>query len=127
MAWFLFPGSSPNSCERNADAPECDAREQPLNCERRVNAPGHRGAAHRYTAAPAKKPARAHLRKFGLTIHQRDRVEFDGIISISHGAVCGASWKGRNAERDEGYGLIDLYDAASFGQACEIYGWAAKR
>lgn len=60
-------------------------------------------------------------------IHQRDRVEFNDVTYICDGAVCGAWWKGRNAECDEGYGLINLYDDGAFNHSYQTYGWVAKK
>ena len=60
-------------------------------------------------------------------IHQRDRVEFDGVTYICDGAVCGSWWKGRQAECDEGYGLINLYSDGSFDHAYQTYGWVAQK
>jgi 3',5'-cyclic-AMP phosphodiesterase len=60
-------------------------------------------------------------------IHQRDRVEFDGVTYICDGAVSGNWWKGRNGECDEGYGLINLYSDGSFEHAYQTYGWVAKK
>jgi 3',5'-cyclic AMP phosphodiesterase CpdA len=60
-------------------------------------------------------------------IHQRDRVEFNDVTYICDGAVCGAWWKGRNQECDEGYGLLNLYSDGTFDHAYQTYGWVAKK
>lgn len=58
-------------------------------------------------------------------IHELDRVEWHGVTYICAGAVCGAWWKGRNKECDEGYSVVDLNDDGSFGWAYVKYGWKA--
>jgi 3',5'-cyclic AMP phosphodiesterase CpdA len=60
-------------------------------------------------------------------IHQRDRVEFNDVTYICDGAVSGAWWKGKNAECDEGYGILDLYSDGSFEHAYQTYGWVAAK
>jgi hypothetical protein len=60
-------------------------------------------------------------------IHQRDRVEFNDVTYICDGAVCGRWWKGRNAECDEGYGLIDLYADGTFAHSYQGFGWKAGK
>jgi len=59
-------------------------------------------------------------------IHQVDRVEFTGVTYICDGAVSGSWWKGRNAECDEGYGLIDLHPDGTFTHEYVRYGWKAE-
>jgi len=58
-------------------------------------------------------------------IHQLDRVEFTGVTYICDGAVSGRWWKGRQAECDEGYGVIDLRPDGTFAHEYVKYGWKA--
>ncbi len=59
-------------------------------------------------------------------VHLLDRVDYNGVSYICDGAVCGAWWKGRNKDCDEGYGVIDLYDDGSFDHQYIMYGWKAQ-
>ena len=47
-------------------------------------------------------------------LHLVDRVDYNNVSYVCNGAVCGAWWRGKNLECDEGYGLIDLYDDGTF-------------
>ena len=58
-------------------------------------------------------------------IHQVDRVKFTGVTYICDGAVSARWWKGRNAECDEGYGVIDLNPDGTFAHEYVTYGWKA--
>jgi 3',5'-cyclic AMP phosphodiesterase CpdA len=58
-------------------------------------------------------------------IHQRDRVEFNGVTYVCDGAVSGRWWKGRNAECDEGYGVFDLNADGTCEHSYQTYGWKA--
>jgi len=59
-------------------------------------------------------------------IHQIDKVEFNGVTYLCDGAVCGAWWKGRHVDCDEGYALVDLYDDGSVERRYVTYGWKAR-
>ncbi len=58
-------------------------------------------------------------------IHLVDRVEYLGVTYICDGAVSGAWWGGDWHETPAGYGVIDLYDDASFDHVYVPYGWEA--
>jgi len=58
-------------------------------------------------------------------IHDRDRVEYQGVTYICDGAVSGSWWKGANRGVSEGFGVVDLYDDGSFDHRYETYGWTA--
>lgn len=59
-------------------------------------------------------------------LHLVDRVLYNNVTYICDGAVCGAWWRGRHYECDEGYGVFDLYDDGSFEHQYVSYGWKAK-
>lgn len=59
-------------------------------------------------------------------IHRIDRTDYDGVTFICDGAVCGAWWRGRQKQCDEGYGLIDLYEDGTFEHQYQRYGWVAR-
>lgn len=59
-------------------------------------------------------------------LHLVDRVLYNNVTYICDGAVCGAWWKGRHYECNEGYGVFDLYDDGSFEHQYISYGWKAK-
>ncbi|MCI0364583.1 MAG: metallophosphoesterase [Phycisphaerales bacterium] len=58
-------------------------------------------------------------------IHLIDRVDYNGVTYLCNGAVCGAWWKGRHKECDEGYAVIDLFDDGTFEHQYIKYGWRA--
>ena len=58
-------------------------------------------------------------------LHLRDRCEIDGVTYICGGAVSANWWKGKHQKVEEGYGVVDLYDDASFEYAYVPYGWHA--
>lgn len=58
-------------------------------------------------------------------IHQLDRIDFQGVTYLCNGAVSGAWWKGRNAQCDEGYAVLDLMTDGSFRHTYQTYGWQA--
>ncbi|HRC67357.1 MAG TPA: metallophosphoesterase [Bacteroidales bacterium] len=59
-------------------------------------------------------------------LHYYEKMEIDGIIFITGGAVCGAWWKGNYRVTDEGFVLIRIN-----GEYCQTqyidYGWEAMR
>ncbi len=58
-------------------------------------------------------------------LHEVDRVEYQGVAYLCNGAVCGAWWKGKHIDCDEGYALVDLYDDGSVERTYQAYGWKA--
>jgi len=60
-------------------------------------------------------------------IHRLDRVDFLGVTYFCNGAISGSWWKGPNAETNEGYALVDLYDDGTFVNQYVPYGWVAEK
>jgi 3',5'-cyclic-AMP phosphodiesterase len=58
-------------------------------------------------------------------MHMVDRALYNGVTYICDGAVCGAWWKGKNYEFEEGYGIFDLFDDGTFEHQYVDYGWKA--
>lgn len=74
-------------------------------------------------------------------IHINDRIDYQGVTYLCNGAVSGAWWRGKEADRadrlarakpgdpirpyrsDEGYALIDLFEDGSFAYVYMRYGW----
>jgi predicted phosphodiesterase len=59
-------------------------------------------------------------------LHTLDRVDYNGVSYLCNGAVCGAWWKGRHKDCDEGYAVLDLYNDGSFDHEYVKYGWKAE-
>ena len=59
-------------------------------------------------------------------LHLVDRVVYNNVTYICDGAVCGAWWRGKHYECNEGYGVFDLYADGSFEHQYISYGWKAK-
>ncbi len=57
-------------------------------------------------------------------IHLVDRVEYNGVVYLCNGAVCGNWWNGKYHETSPGYAMLDLYDDGSFD--CEYLEWGWK-
>jgi Icc protein len=59
-------------------------------------------------------------------MHMVDRILYDGVTYVCDGAVCGAWWKGKQYEFDEGYGIFDLFDDGTFEHQYIPFGWKAS-
>lgn len=59
-------------------------------------------------------------------IHELDRVEYQGVTYLCNGAVCGAWWKGRHMQCEEGYALVDLFDDGTVERTYQTYGWVPR-
>lgn len=59
-------------------------------------------------------------------LHLVERTEYNGVTYLCNGAVCGAWWKGRHHECDNGYAMINLNDDGSFESEYITYGWEAR-
>jgi 3',5'-cyclic-AMP phosphodiesterase len=60
-------------------------------------------------------------------IHDIDEIDYQGVKYLCDGAVCGAWWKGRHDDCDEGYALIDLYEDGAVKRTYQTYGWKAVK
>ncbi len=96
-----------------------------LDSDPKVPLEAKHGVIHR-DAAALHRLFRAHGNvRLALSghMHRNDRTEIDGVTYICDGAVSGSWWKGRKAQCDEGYGLIDLYSDGTFDHRYVKYGW----
>ncbi|MCC6679242.1 MAG: metallophosphoesterase [Phycisphaerales bacterium] len=59
-------------------------------------------------------------------LHLVERAEYNGVTYLCNGAVCGAWWKGRHRECDNGYAMMNLNDDGSFESEYITYGWQAQ-
>ncbi len=60
-------------------------------------------------------------------LHQVDRVDYNGVSYLCDGAVCGAWWKGKNGECDNGYALLNLYSDGTIEREYVTYGWTPRK
>lgn len=59
-------------------------------------------------------------------LHQRDRIEYQGVTFICGGAVSGNWWKGPLYGVEEGFGVVDLKADGAFEYTYHDYGWESE-
>lgn len=59
--------------------------------------------------------------------HQIDRIEYQGVTYFCSGAVSAGWWGGNYFQCTFGYGLVDLYDDASFDVRYQPFEWKVER
>jgi 3',5'-cyclic AMP phosphodiesterase CpdA len=56
-------------------------------------------------------------------LHLLERVEYNHVVYLCDGAVCGAWWGGAFHQCPAGYGVFDLYEDGTFDHEYIDYGW----